>query len=115
MYLPLSPCLSLHERLRDLLFAFVGSKRKCAPTSVGVIGALRYLSVLPLYLMLHVYLDVFIVLYCGGAFWSPYLFCLDNFKYIIFNLLRHSHPPFVKMAAAKTNDSISHDLRHIEQ
>ena len=82
MYLPLSPCLSLHELLRDILFALggtlFGSTRKCAPTSVGVIGALRYLSVLPLYLMLHVYLYVFIVLYCGGAFWPPHLFCLDS-------------------------------------
>ena len=32
--------------------------RKCAPTSVGVIGALSYLAVLPLNFMLHVYLDV---------------------------------------------------------
>ena len=28
-------------------------------------------------------------------------------KYITFDLLRHSHPPFLKMAAAKTSDSIS--------
>ena len=80
-------CLSLHGRIHDLLFALggtllvnhpAGSMRKCAPTSVGVIGALSYLAVLPLYFMLHVYLDVYIVLYCGGGFWPPHLFCLDS-------------------------------------
>ena len=74
MYILLSPCFSLHGLLRDLMFALrwytVGSKRKCAPTSVRVIGALRYLSVLPLYLMLHVYLDIYIVL-LWGCFLPP--------------------------------------------
>ena len=32
-----------------------------------------------------------------------------------FDLCRHSHPPCLKMAAAETNDPISHDLRHLEE
>ena len=30
-----------------------------------------------------------------------------NFKYGIFGLIRHSHPPFLKMAAVLTNVAIS--------
>ena len=37
------------------------------------------------------------------------------FQIYYLDLLRHPHPPFLKMAATNTNDPISHDLRHLEQ
>ena len=43
------------------------------------------------------------------------VFVDHHLKYITFDLLRHSHPPFLEMAAAKTNDPISHVLRHLPQ
>ena len=76
MYLPLSHCLSFHALLRVLLFALGGSKRKCAPTSIGVIGALSYLAVLPLYFILHVYFIVYIVIYLWGWFVAPTIILL---------------------------------------
>ena len=46
---------------------------------------------------------------------KTYNFCVNYFKYVTFDLLRHSNPPFVKMAAAKTNVPISHELRYLER
>ena len=37
-----------------------------------------------------------------------------NFKYGIFGLIRHSHPPFLKMAAVFTNVAISYQIWHLE-
>ena len=78
MYLPLSLVFLYMDFYVCIRWYTAGSKTKCAPTSVGVIGALSYLAMLPLYFILHVYLDVYIVLYCGGGFWPPNLFCLDS-------------------------------------
>ena len=37
-----------------------------------------------------------------------------NFKYGIFGLIRHSHPPFLKMAAVLTNVAISDKVWYVE-
>ena len=60
------PCLAIRGRKQIAL----GGKRKCAPTSVGVIGALSYLAVLPLFLCC-MYISMFQLYYYGGCFWPP--------------------------------------------
>ncbi len=38
---------------------------------------------------------------------------VNDLKLITFEFLRYSYPPFLKLAAVKTNDLMFHDLRNL--
>ena len=48
-----------------------------------------------------------------GIFFKILIFCGCYFKNISSDLDRHSHLPFFKMMALKTNDAISCELYHL--
>ena len=81
MYLPLSPCLSLHGLLRDLLFALGGAllvARGSAP--LHQLGLQLPWATLQCFHCISccMFTSKFTLYYCGGAFWPPHLFCLDS-------------------------------------